>query len=90
MKGIHVLRNLLQAGDYMVKVKLKDVVPIHEEDRDFTHRDATYKFNCLPFGVACAPWVFTKVVRPVAAQLRQMGIRLIVYIDDVLIMAQNP
>ena len=96
MEGIHVLKDLLQAGDYMVKVDLKDayfMVPIHEEDRDFlkfTHRDVTYRFNCLPFGLACAPWVFTKVVQPVAAQLRKMGVRLIVYIDDILIMAENP
>ena len=35
MEGIHVLKDLLQAGDYMVKVDLKDayfMVPIHEED----------------------------------------------------------
>jgi hypothetical protein len=33
------------------------------------------------FGLACAPWVFTKTLglKPVAAQLRQLGVRLIVY-----------
>ena len=96
MEGIHVLKDLLQAGDFMVKVDLKDAyftVPMHEEDRDFlkfTYENKTYRFNCLPFGLACAPWVFTKILRPVAAQLRQMGIRLIVYIDDILIMAEDP
>ena len=53
-------------------------------------KDKCYRFNCLPFGLACAPLVFTKVLKPVAAQLREMGVRLIVYIDDILILAETP
>ena len=95
MEGIHVLKDLLKAGDFIAKVDLKDayfMVPIHKKDRDFlkfTHQDKTYRFYCLPFGL-CAPWVFTKILKPVAAQLRQMGVRLIVYIDDILVMAETP
>ena len=44
-----------------------------------------YQFNCLPFGLSSAPWVFTKTLKPVIALLREMGVRIIVYIDDVLI-----
>ena len=93
MEGIHVLRDLLRAGDWMTKVDLKDayfMVPIHREDRaflKFTFREKTYQFRCLPFGLACAPWVFTKILKPLAAQLRQLGMWLIVYIDDILILA---
>ena len=80
----------------MTKVDLKDayfMVPIHTEDRDFLKfmcRDNCYQFNYLPFGLACAPWVFTKILRPVAAQLRELGVRIIVYIDDILIIAETP
>ena len=38
MEGIHILRDLLRAGDWMTKVDLKDayfMVPIQEEDRAF-------------------------------------------------------
>ena len=52
-------------------------------------RDKTYQFKCLPLGLACAPWVFTKTLKPVAAQLRQLGVRLIIYIDDILILAES-
>lgn len=31
------------------------------------------------------PLGFTKVLKPVAAQLRELGVRMIVYIDDMLI-----
>ena len=61
IEGIHVLRDLLRAGDWMAKVNLKDayfMLPIREEDRAFlifSFQNRTYQFKCLPFGLACAP-----------------------------------
>ena len=49
-----------------------------------------YQFTCLPFGLSCAPWAFTKVLKPVAAFLRIVGVRLIVYIDDILVIGKTP
>ena len=95
IEGIHVLKDLLRAGDLMAKVDLKDayfMLPIREEDRvflKFSLKDRTYRFKCLLFGLACTPWVFTKTLKPVAAQLRQLGVQLIVYIDDILILAES-
>ena len=95
MKSIHILKDLLKAGDWIVKVDLKDayfMVPIHQDDRafiKFSFRAWTYQFRCLPFSLACAPWVFTKTLKPVAAQLRQLGIGMIVYIDDILILVES-
>ena len=79
MEGIHILRDLLRAGDWMTKVDLKDayfMVPIYEDDRaflKFSFKERMYQFRCLPFGLACAPWVFTKVLKPLTAQFRQLG-----------------
>jgi hypothetical protein len=39
----------------------------------------------LPFGLSSAPWAFTKSLRPAIAHLRCLGIRLVVYLDDILI-----
>ena len=69
------------------------MIPIRTEDRDFLKfrcRDKCYKFNCQPFGLACTHWVFTKILKPVAAQLRELGVKLIVYIDDMPIIAETP
>ena len=33
-----------------------------------------FQFNCLPFGLSCAPWVLTKTLKPVAALLRELGV----------------
>ena len=95
MEGIHMLKDLLKQGDFMAKIDLKDAyfaVPISEPDKKylrFRWTGQTYQFNCLPFGLSCAPWVFTKITKAVAAVLREMGVRIIMYIDDMLIMADS-
>ena len=48
--------------------------------------DSLLEFACLPFGLAVAPRVFTKIMKPVVALLRRTGIRLIIYLDDLLFM----
>ena len=95
MEGIHMLKDLLEQGDFMAKIHLKDIyfaVPISKPDKKylrFRWKSQTYQFNCLPFGLSCIPWVFTKITKAVAAVLKEMGVRLIMYIDDTLIMAQS-
>ena len=95
MEGIHLVKHLLQKGDWMIKLDLKDAyyaVPIHQEHRRYLHvrwKGATYQFNCLPFSLSSALRVFTKIMRPVIAWLRQLGCRIITYIDNNLIMAST-
>ena len=36
------------------------MIPIAWEDQEFQWKDSSYQFNCLPFGLSLAPWVFTK------------------------------
>ena len=38
---------------------------------------------------ACAPWVFTKTLKPVLTLLRELGVRLVAYIDDILVLAET-
>lgn len=40
--------------------------------------------SLVPFGLGIAPTVFTKVLKPVVTSLRRVGIRLIIYLDDLL------
>ena len=91
MEGIHMLKDLLRAGDWMAKIDLKDVyfmIPTSQEDRDFLKfqwKDQMYKFNCFPFGLSSVP----KTTRPVVAALREIGLHLIIYIDNILLMAET-
>lgn len=79
----------------MAKLDLKDAyftIPIHSEDQSFLQfkwKNTPFQFICLPFGLSSAPWVFTKLLKPVVAYWRQQGIRLIIYLDDILILNQS-
>ena len=48
-----------------------------------------YKFVCLCFGLKSAPFLFTKVLKPVYVWFRQQNIRCSYYIDDSLNMDQD-
>lgn len=42
----------------------------------------TFRCTTMPFGLKVAPFIWTKVCRPVVGKLREMGFRVIVYVDD--------
>ena len=79
----------------MMKLDLKDAynaLPIHHSHRSylmFVYQDRTYEFQCLPFGLSSAPRAFTKTLKPVLAVLRPMGIRVVIYIDNMLLLHQQ-
>ena len=95
VEGIYMLRDLLKKGDFMVKLDLKDAyftVPVwigHQKYLRFLWKETLWEFACLPFGLANAPRTFTKIMKPVVAALRNLGIRLIIYLDDLLILADS-
>ncbi len=95
MEGMHMLKDVLQQNDFMVKLDLKDAyltIPLHKDHRKylrFQWKGVQWEFNCLAFGLACAPRTFTKVLKPVVTHLRRKGLRLIIYLDDLLLMNQN-
>ena len=68
------------------------MIPIHNNHRQFLRFSTildNYQFNCLPFGLSCISWVFTKTLKPVLTLLRELGIRLVAYIDDILVIAET-
>ena len=49
----------------------------------------SFQFLCLPYGLCTAPRVFTKVLKPAVELLRSIGIKLMIYMDDMLLMANS-
>ncbi len=95
MEGIQTFKSLVKRDDWLVKVDLKDAyfsVPIDRSHRQylcFPLGERIYQFTCLPFGLTSAPWVFTKTLKPVTALRRELGFCLVIYIDDILLMAES-
>ena len=55
----------------------------------FLSKGTMWEVTCLPFGLASAPRVFTKLMKPVVGMLCKVGVRLIVYLDEILIMVES-
>ena len=84
-----------QTGDWMIKIDLKDAyftAPVsnqHQPLLRLMHGGLRYQFSCLPFGLGPAPRLFTKLLKPVVALLRRLGLRLIIYLDNIIVYNQT-
>ena len=79
MECMYTCKDLLRPVDWITKVDLKDayfVIPIYQSHREylrFSVEGQNYQFTCPPFGPASAPWIFTKILKLVAALFREHG-----------------
>ena len=48
-----------------------------------------YEFLCLCFGLGLAPLIFTKILKVPNSLLRRLQVRVIMYLDDMLLMSQT-
>lgn len=93
LEGIDKVAELASSGDYMVTGDLKDgyfhvaILPEHRTYLGFEWEGRLFHYNVLPFGLSFAPLVFTKILRPIVEHFRLLGIRIIFYIDDFLIIS---
>ncbi|KAK7909772.1 hypothetical protein WMY93_014456 [Mugilogobius chulae] len=90
----HLLECVSQ-GDWMTSVDLTDayfhvsIVPEHRKFLRFSVAGKCYEYCRLPFGYSLAPRTFSKCVEAALDPLRRMGIRILTYIDDWLILASS-
>ena len=96
MEGIHTLRELAQLGDYFCTVDLSDcyhAFGINQKYRDqflFRHRGKYYRFRGASFGVTSLPRLCTKFLKVIAGYARVHGLRIVVFLDDWIILHQDP
>jgi hypothetical protein len=96
MENFHLILDMTQKGEYFVKIDLKDAyltVPIAQKHRKylrFQWENQLYQFRVCPFGLASAPHMFTKLLKPVTATLRKMGVKMIIYLDDMIFLNTDP
>jgi hypothetical protein len=87
-EGLKDLADLAEKGDHAVSFDLTSGyynVDLHPRSRAFTGFEwkGSYSiYNCLPFGLALALWVFSKVMRELVMYWRREGLGVLPYLDD--------
>eukprot|EP00731_Ephydatia_muelleri_P015005 Em0008g725a len=94
-EDIRVAMAMFEKGEWMFSFDLKsgyhhvDVAQQYRKYLGFEWGGVTYTFVVLPFGLSSAPYVFTKMMRPLVRLWRSKGIKAIVYLDDGIVSSQN-
>jgi hypothetical protein len=95
-EGLESAADVLPREAWMATLDLKagyhhvDMAPEALPYLAFEWRGTTYTFLCLPFGLATAPWAFTKITRLLVRRWRSKGVACLGYIDDFLIASPSP
>lgn len=95
MSTIKEVLSLLQENCFFITIDFKDAyfsVRIQSEDRKwlrFMWKNQSFQFTCLPQGLTSAPRIFTKLLKPILSHLRKLGILIVCYIDDCILLASS-
>ena len=95
MDTVQTALRLMRPGCFMASVDLKDAyysVPIATEDKKylkFEWQGSYFQYTCLPNGLACAPRIFAKILKPVYSHIRSLGHICMGHIDDSFLLGYN-
>lgn len=95
MENFEQAIRLINQGDFLASVDLRHAyysVRVADEQQRFlcfTWQGVIYQFTCLPNGISEGPRLFTKLMKPVFATLRQEGYTITSFIDDTLICSNS-
>lgn len=93
LEGIDTVLKLVEHEDHMTTIDLKDgffQVRVNKQFctyLGFQWRGVYYHWRVLPQGLSCSPYYFAKILRPVVQYLRSLGVKLVIYVDDIIIIA---
>ena len=95
LEGYNEVRKLVKKGYFVARIDLKDAF------FSFFNNEASTPYTCvrvgkkiyahrsLTMGSSASPYLFHKMTRPIVGQLREMGVTLIAYVDDILIIGRS-
>ena len=95
MDSIHTLKDLLGQGDWLTKVDLKDAyfaILIHQANQKYLQFQFQWKFTFSHASLLAShqPHGYSlKTFKPALSILWQMGVQMIAYIGDILIIAKS-
>ncbi len=85
----------IQPQDWFAAIDLKDayfhvsILLRHRPFLQFAFEGRSWQYRVLPFGLSLSPCVSTKVVEGALTPLREVGVRILNYLDNWLILAQS-
>ncbi len=88
IEDFRTLKPFLKRNGYMIRFDLKSgyhhvaMNPSQWKYLGFEWQGQYYVFTVLPFGLASAPYIFTKIMRVWVKKWRAIGIPFVLYIDD--------
>ncbi|CAJ0962706.1 unnamed protein product [Ranitomeya imitator] len=91
MESLRSVISSMERGEFLASIDIKDaylhipIFPPHQRFFRFAVLEDHFQFTALPFGLATAPRVFTKVMAAVMAILHSRGVVVLPYLDDLLI-----
>ncbi len=86
----------IQPQDWFAAIDLKDayfhvsILLRHRPFLRFAFEGRAWQYRVVPFGLSLSPRVFTKVVEDALTPLREVGVRILNYLDDWLILSCVP
>lgn len=95
LEAVRMATSLVTNGCYMAVIDQKDayyMIPIALESQKFLKfrwNDVLYAYTCLCFGLNLAPWLYTKIMKPVLAYLRSNLFLNVSYLDDCWMMGNT-
>jgi hypothetical protein len=96
MEGVHLALDLIRHNSWFTKLDLKDAYmsvlmsPGVRKFLKFRWQSRLYQYRTCPFGLASAPRMFTKLLKPVCAVLRRLGVQMVIYLDDMIFVNDDP
>lgn len=95
LEDFKIVRRIVTKNTFMATLDLKDaylMLPIKSSHRKylrFRFNSIMYEYTCLPFGLSSAPFVYTKLMKPILAHLRARGFSSVLYLDDFLLLGDT-
>ena len=88
METFHTILSMVSPNMYMTNIDLLDAYLTVAMSISaslylkFTFQNRLFKYIVLPFGYTGSPKIFTKLLRPIIARLRKLGLLVSFYLDD--------
>ena len=95
LEGAQAVAAMLRNGDWACTGDLSQayhqcgIHPAFRRQLRFRWNGVRYQWRVLPFGLRLAPLYWTKLLRPVIARVRALGIRCLLYLDDLVVLGSS-